>query len=135
MKIPTFYLIGALLLCGCAAESVTTGTKQLTRAFVERNLVKGKTTKAQVVALLGEPQSTTSGSYVNAAGAPAEIWTYTKTFYRDPAEKGFGYGVAYNMFTGQMYDRIETSVLIVSFNGNGRVIGHTFSAAHVGSNQ
>lgn len=50
-------------------------------------------------------------------------------------EKGFGYGVAYNMLTGRMYDRIETSVLIVSFDANSRVIGHTFSAAHVGANQ
>lgn len=58
-----------------------------------------------------------------------------KTFYRDPAEKGFAYGVAYNMATGSPYDRIETSVLMVMFDSGGKVSGHTFSTSHVGANQ
>lgn len=125
----------ALAFVGCAAQSVTTGTKQLSREFVEKNVVKGKTTKAEVRALLGEPQSTTSMNYSNLPNMPAEMWTYSKRFMRDPSEKGLAYGVAYNMATGSMYDRIEITVLVVSFNASGRAVGLTFSQSHSGANQ
>jgi len=135
MKTIAVYCITALLLfCGCASQSVTTGTKQLSREFVEKNLVKGKTTKAQVRALLGEPQSTTSGSLVNLPGVPAETWAYTKTFYRDAQEKGFGYAVALGMVNpyGSGYDRVEVSTLMVTFDKSGRVMGHIFSSSAAG---
>jgi len=129
-------LIAATLLPGCATQSYTTGTKQLSREFVERNLIKGKTTKADVIALLGEPQSTTSGNMApGIPGMPAETWTYMKNFHRDAAEKGFGYAVAQSMVNPASggYDRIETSVLIITFDANGRVLGHTFSTAAAGA--
>jgi len=133
----TFFLIMATaVLCGCANVSHSAGTAKLSRDLVEKSLLKGKTTKEQVRALLGEPQSTTSGSFVNIPGAPAETWTYTKTFYRDAMEKeGAAGSLARFAVTGSLYDRVETSVLIVMFDGRGHVTGHTFSTAHVGSNQ
>ena len=111
------------LLAGCASQSFRTGTKQLSREFVEQHFVNGKTTIPDVVALLGEPQSTTSGNLApNIPGMPAETWTYMKQFYRNVAEKGFGYAVARGMLNpyGSGYDRVETSVLIVMFDANGR---------------
>ena len=60
MKVITPYVMSALLLAGCA-NSLSTGTTRLSRELVDKSLVTGKTTKAEVRALLGEPQSITSG--------------------------------------------------------------------------
>ncbi len=125
------YYVAALLLSGCASESLTTGPQQLTREFVDRNLMRGKTTKAQVKALLGDPISMAE-STMNPNGF-SEIWTYKKMFYRDPVEKGFGYAVAYGMVNPySSYDRVEVSLLLVQFDANGVVRGHTFSTAAAG---
>jgi outer membrane protein assembly factor BamE (lipoprotein component of BamABCDE complex) len=131
MKAVTLDIMIALLLCGCAAESRTTGTAKLSRALVERSILDGKTTKAQVRALLGEPQSTVSGSYLGLGAV--ESWSYSKTFYRDPTEKGFGYGVAYNMASGSQYDRVEVSILTISFDANGIVKSHVFANSASGA--
>jgi outer membrane protein assembly factor BamE (lipoprotein component of BamABCDE complex) len=134
-------LIGAALaicLTSCA-NSITTGTMQLSRGLVDQSLINGKTTKAQVIALLGEPQSTVSSSTAGAMAAfmPAETWTYSKTFYRDAAEKGFGRAVALAMVNpyGSGYDRVEVSVLMITFDSKGRVTGHTFSTSAAGAKQ
>jgi outer membrane protein assembly factor BamE (lipoprotein component of BamABCDE complex) len=126
--------LAALLLCSCVS-SFSTGTTQLSRGLVEQRLVKGKTTKAEVRALLGEPQSITSGSFVNSAYPPAETWTYTKTFYRDAAEMGAGHAIAYGLATGGygIYDRVEVSVLMVIFDPRGRVMRHIFSQSAAGA--
>jgi outer membrane protein assembly factor BamE (lipoprotein component of BamABCDE complex) len=134
MKI--IYCITALLLCGCASESFTTGTAQLSRESVNRNIVNGKTTKAQVRALLGEPQSQ-STSDVGAAGF-AECWVYKKTFVRDAADKvGFGRAVLLGIANPNPYyagyDRVEVSILLVTFDRNGRVTGHTLTNAASGA--
>src|SRR5437879_3013762 len=116
-------LVVILAVVGCASQSYTTGTKQLSRELVDQRLIKDKTTKTEVIALLGEPQSTTSGNMgLNLPGVPAKTWTYTKTFHRDAQEKGFGYAVAQGMMNpyGSGYDRIEVSVVIVMFDAHGR---------------
>jgi outer membrane protein assembly factor BamE (lipoprotein component of BamABCDE complex) len=131
----TFLLIAAAaLLASCATQSFSTGSTNLSRAFVEKSLINGETTKDQVRALLGEPQTTTS-SDANIPGMPAETWTYTKTFYRDAAEKGFGYAVAHSMVNpaSKGYDRVEVSILMVMFDATGRVSGHTFSTSSAGA--
>jgi hypothetical protein len=45
-------LIGLFLIVGCAT---TTGPKNLTRDIISQQIIKGKTTKEQVKALLGKP--------------------------------------------------------------------------------
>src|SRR5947209_7330869 len=97
MKAPLTILVAIAIVCSCGAQSVTTGTKQLTRELVDRSIVKGKTTKAQVRALLGDPQTiTTSDS--DLPGWPSEMWVYRKSFHRDAAEKhGFGGAILYSM--------------------------------------
>jgi len=100
---------------------------------VDSKLVKGETTKAQVRALLGEPQSTVSGD-TNISEGPAETWTYTKTFYRVPKKKEGALGhVARYVATGSTYDRVEESVLKVMFDDQGIVTGHTFSTSVAGA--
>jgi outer membrane protein assembly factor BamE (lipoprotein component of BamABCDE complex) len=119
------------LLIGCASQSITTGSPRLSREFVDRNLVKGKTTKADVQALLGEPQSAASS---DIAGFRVESWSYTKTFYRDASEKGFGYAIAYSMVNpaSKGYDRVEVSILTITFDSSGLVTGHTFATSASG---
>lgn len=127
-------LAAVLCLLGCAAESVTTGTTQLSRELADRSLIKGETTREQVRALLGDPESATSSDIdTGIPGAAAETWIYTKTFRRDPKEKGFVYGMTRNIATGSMYDRVEVSVLTVMFDARGRVSGHTFSTSSTGA--
>jgi outer membrane protein assembly factor BamE (lipoprotein component of BamABCDE complex) len=128
-------IIAAVLLAGCASVSTTRGTAKLSREFVEKNLIRGKTTKDQVRALLGEPKSTAS-SDMGIPGMPAETWTYIKTFYRDAAEKsGLGGSFARYAVTGSLYDRVEVSVLMVMFDKSGRVSGHTFSTSSAGASR
>ena len=95
----------------------------------------GGATQAEVRSLLGEPQATSSGNLVAGPNAAAEIWTYTKKFYRDAAEKGFGYALARAMVNpyDSGYDRVEVSVLMITFDQSGRVMGHTFSTAAAGA--
>jgi outer membrane protein assembly factor BamE (lipoprotein component of BamABCDE complex) len=128
-------IIASALLAGCASVSTTTGTTKLSRELVDRSLVKGTTTKEQVRQLLGEPQSVTSSDMAAIPGMPAETWSYTKTFYRDAADKGFGRAVAHAMINpyASPYDRIEVSILMVMFDKSGRVSGHTFSTSASGA--
>lgn len=131
MKKFPLYIMSAILLCSCASESRTTGTAKLSRALVEKNLIKGKTTKAEVRALLGEPQSAVTS---DVAGTQIEAWSYTKTFYRDASEKGFGYAVGYSIVNPASggYDRVEVSILTITFDATGRVNGHTFATSASG---
>ena len=132
MKI-TILLCLLFLSSGCADVSTTTGTPRLSRSLADSKLIKGETTKAQVRALLGEPQSTVSGD-TNISEGPAETWTYTKTFYRAPKKKEGALGhFARYVATGSTYDRVEESVLKVMFDDQGIVTGHTFSTSVAGA--
>ena len=139
-NLPSRWLLLAALLAvatGCASHSYTTGTPGLNSEVVNRQVINGRTTKAQVIALLGEPRSKSSASLalpVAAATMPAESWVYTKTFHRDAADHG-GFGAAYAQAyrTGSSFDRVETSVLVVMFNAKGVVVGHTFNESTSGA--
>jgi hypothetical protein len=80
MKTITLYIMIALLI-GCATQPAPVEQiKFLTRDRVERFMVKGKTTKAQVIAEFGWP-STTTVSSSDQPGVPYEILTYTKVYF------------------------------------------------------
>jgi len=123
----------ALLLAGCV-QNLVTGTPQLSRDLVERSLVKGKTTKADVRALLGEPQTVSAGSIApGIPGMAAETWVYTKTERFDTMRKGAAYSFGHYAVTNSNYDRTEVSMLIVTFDARGRVLGHMFTASNAGA--
>jgi outer membrane protein assembly factor BamE (lipoprotein component of BamABCDE complex) len=82
---------------------------------VDRSLINGKTTKAQVIALLGEPKTQMSGNF---GAGNVEIWSYAQAFHRDISAYCLG------------YNDIEISSLSVSFDSAGRVRGHTFITTH-----
>jgi hypothetical protein len=109
--------LAVVLLCGCA--SGPTGPV-LSRTLVDRSLINGKTTKADVIALLGEPRSTVSGNF---AGVQVDTWAYAQALYHSAAaEKGIGEALLHGMDN----DKIQYSYLSVTFDANGRVTGHTF---------
>jgi len=122
-----------LILGGCASGSFSTGTAQLSRESVNKSIVSGRTTREQVRNLLGEPQSQSTSNF---GGYTAETWTYNKMFYRDVTDKhSAGYailrGFANPYATG--YDRMEISMLSVTFDGSGRVKAHTFTTVASGA--
>ena len=100
-----------LALAGCAAHQPEQRSN-LTHGNVKKHVVKGKTTQAEVVQLLGSPNITTR----NAAGG--EVWTYTKQSY-DSESGGFGGGLivfggnkAFSSSSSRSFD------LILSFDKN-----------------
>src|SRR5215470_11453728 len=111
MKILIYNILATALavvsLCGCA--SGPTGPV-LSRTLVDRSLINGKTTKADVVALLGEPRSTVSGNF---AGLQIDTWAYAQALYHSAAaEKGIGEALLHAMDN----DKIEYSYLSITFD-------------------
>jgi outer membrane protein assembly factor BamE (lipoprotein component of BamABCDE complex) len=106
--------LGALMLAvfvmvGCSA-SQPKQKSNLTFGNVKKNIVKGKTSQAEVVQLLGSPNIVTK----NAKGE--EVWTYTRQSY-DAESGGFGGGVI--LFGGnKAFSSASTSSfdLILTFN-------------------
>lgn len=74
-------------LTGCSANRPTQKSN-LTFANVKRNVVKGQTTQAEVVQMLGSPNITTKNRNNE------EVWTYTRQSY-DAESGGFGGGLIF----------------------------------------
>jgi len=71
MKKESLILILVLILSGCATAPKVSNLNQST---VEKSIVKGKTTKQEVLNIFGAPNVTTK----QTSGNVAEIWTYTQ---------------------------------------------------------
>jgi outer membrane protein assembly factor BamE (lipoprotein component of BamABCDE complex) len=112
---PTILILIAAVLCGCASEPFPASTTQLSRSLVDERLINGKTTKAAVIALLGEPKTQMSGNF---GAGNVEIWSYAQAFHRDINAYIMG------------YNDIEISSLSITFDSAGRVTGHTFITTH-----
>ena len=102
--------MSALVICGCATEPKRPAPKIITRARVESFIVKGKTTKAEILNEFGWPSSTTTQSMaipgVNPDLMPYETLVYSKVYSVFPS---------------------EVAVLMVQLDKNGIVIGYTFT--------
>jgi outer membrane protein assembly factor BamE (lipoprotein component of BamABCDE complex) len=96
-------------LCGCASvnKEITYdyGAKNLTQENMNK-IVKGKTTKQEVLALLGNPTMRQTSSW-------GETWTYTRSITKQK----------FNWITGLSYDpeASKTSSLTVTFDEKGIV--------------
>jgi outer membrane protein assembly factor BamE (lipoprotein component of BamABCDE complex) len=118
--------LAVVLLCGCVSSS---SSPILSRATIDRGLINGKTTKAGVIALLGNPQSSVSGNF---AGVHVDTWAYAQALYHSAAaEKGMGEALLHGMDN----DRIEYCYLSITFDTNGRVTGHMFRNSNVAAMQ
>lgn len=114
-------------ICGCATVS---GTKNLSRETVESSIIQGKTTKTDVLALLGKPSSkmvtNTSMPTVTVPNAqaidlskimPYETWTYSKVTQR--------FFTAQSLITGGV--SAESEALVISFDKDGIVQSYSMS--------
>lgn len=138
------YLLLCLALIGCATTR-TFGTKVLSQEFIEKNIIKGKTTKEEVRQLLGKPSSAITmanempkinmpmlqndGSvkpqeYDMSGMMPAEIWTYTKVEMHQVGLNPMGF-LNYAI-TGSLYDKQKTTSISINFNKEGIVTGYSF---------
>lgn len=104
-----------LFLIGCAS----TGNQRLANASsdsVSQNIVDGKTTKAEVEALLGQPDN------IDFNHANNEKWTYE---YKKSEAKGSNFIPVVNVFSSGSNDFKKTVVIV--FNKQGIVQNHAYS--------
>ncbi len=105
-----YYLLFAVLMfCGCAT---TTGAKNLSQDSVS-SIINGRTTKAEVIQLLGKPSSKVTmnnsmpsqvvGGVDISKSMPYEIWTYVKIV--EDAKSGLGYALPQTTSLAVNFDR------------------------------
>lgn len=103
-------VLGALILTNCAAPPAGPPVNRITRARVERFLIKGKTTKSQVLAEFGAPSNSTimntSTPTITPNAIPYETIAYTKVYSTFP---------------------MDVVSLIVQLDRKGVVIGYIFT--------
>lgn len=111
-----------LILCvsiisACATNVISTGSKNLSEDILNQ-VIEGKTTKAEVTALLGEPSSKIRNSAVGTYGmVPSEIWSYSKVDYEAT------FASTYN------YVPSKTTTLSVNFDKDGIVMSYSLFQA------
>lgn len=127
-----FLFLIILSVASCASNK-TKSDSNLTKTKVEERLVKGRTTKASVVELLGSPEM------INSDSEGAEQWVYSKHSWNTDSNGGnVGVGMA-KWFSNSMVgldlglnsDSTEqssrTTTLTVYFNKKGVVQKYNFS--------
>jgi hypothetical protein len=100
----------ALFLTNCAAPQSESPNAEITRERVERFLIKGKTTKEQVIAEFGPPASTTLTNMALPNSVASTV----------PYET-LGYSKIYSTFP------VHVVTLMVQLDRRGGVIGYIFS--------
>lgn len=109
-KLLSIAVVGALLMSGCAA---TTGNQKLgsmEKSQLNAGIIKGKSTKHDVEALLGQSDKVTPSK------DGGEIWTYT---FARASMKPAGYIPLVNLFyTGT---NNTTKIVVAEFDANGVV--------------
>lgn len=73
MKRIIYLFITVLLVSGCATTK--TSTSELSMSKAEQLLIKGKTTKTEVIKAFGEPNMVTKNTQMEGV---AECWVYSK---------------------------------------------------------
>lgn len=97
-------LFVVFLMSGCSSMSsgyvINSGNQNLTKAFVE-SVEKGKTTKQEIIAALGQPQFKTNSGF-------GEMWTYSRYHEKHYAK---------NLFSGDEVSGWSVSVCFI-FDGD-----------------
>lgn len=108
-------LLSASFVCGVlisCSSSQPVQKSNLSYGTVKKSIVKGKTSQADVVQLLGSPNIVTKNTHGE------EVWTYSKQSY-DAQSGGFGGGII--LFGGnKAFSSASSSTfdLILTFNHN-----------------
>ncbi|WP_051516909.1 hypothetical protein [Herbaspirillum sp. RV1423] len=116
----TAALCAASLLAGCAS----TGNQALAnvdQTSVDQHLIKGKSTKADVLAYLGAANSVTTNNSTPAG----ETWMY---MYASSQAKGATFIPVVGLFAGGATG--NSKVLMVFFDAQGIVSRYTFSSSN-----
>jgi outer membrane protein assembly factor BamE (lipoprotein component of BamABCDE complex) len=82
------FTAGALVMTGCASKQDAPQKSNLTYGTVKQSIVKGQTSQAEVVQLLGSPNIVTKNKNNE------EVWTYSKQSY-DSKSGTFGGGLIF----------------------------------------
>lgn len=106
--------VSLLLLTGCAAKSGNETLGQMEKGQIEKKIIKGKTTKAEIVAMFGSPQYTDLDTNGN------EKWSYN--YYRADG-KLVNYIPVLNSLTAGTNNSSKS--LTILFNGKGVVKNYT----------
>lgn len=109
-KLLSIAIVGTLLLSGCAATAGNHKLGSLEKGQLNAGIVKGKSTKQDVEALLGQTDRVTPSK------DGGEVWTYT---FARASLKPAGYIPLVNMFyTGT---NNTTKIVVAEFDVNGVV--------------
>lgn len=117
-SLTTVMLIATLSITGCAVKTGNETLGKMEKNDIDRQLVKGKSTKDDVKTMLGDPDKTDFDNNGN------EKWTYVHT-RRDA--KAVNYIPVANWFVAGTNDTTKT--LIVLFNDNGTLKNYIASDA------
>lgn len=107
-----YLLIGLLFVIGCT--TVSSGNKRIIQEDVLSQIKEGKTTKAEVKTLLGEPLD------VSFMTNGDEQWKY---FYTRAKVKGATYVPIVNIFEGGVESKTDTLTILISEEGIVKRIG------------
>ena len=125
MKINLLISILFLFMFSCTSTQSHRSPVQksnLTFATVKKNLIKGKTTQAQIIQLLGSPNIITKDQN------GLEMWNYSRQSFKSGSESaGMGMGIPFFTSTqNQAFSQSSTSSfdLILKFNSNDVLVNY-----------
>lgn len=110
--------VSVLTMTGCAVKTGNENLGKMEKSQIDQQIIKGKSTKEDVKAMLGDPDKTDFDNNSN------EKWTYIHT---RKSAKGVNYVPVVNWFVAGTNDTTKT--LIVLFNDNGVVKNYIASSA------
>lgn len=110
VKIISAVLAGVLLMSGCAATAGNQKLGTMEKSQLKAGIIKGKSTKNDVIALLGETDK------VTPTKDGGEIWTYS---FARASLKPAGYIPLVNMFYSGTNN--TTKIVVAEFDANGVV--------------
>lgn len=111
-------ITAAILTTGCAVKTGNETLGKMEKTQIDQQIVKGKSTKSDVKAMLGDPDKTDFDNNSN------EKWTYVHT---RKSAKGVNYVPVVNWFVAGTNDTTKT--LIVLFDDSGVVKNYISSSA------
>ena len=109
-----------LSLSGCASTQEPSRPSTLTYASVSNQLVKGMTTKNQVMSIFGPPNITTR----NAQNQ--DVWTYDKVSTESKAGTSYWNAILLGANKANASQSASTTTLSVTFDQNGIVKDYDF---------
>lgn len=111
-------VLAAITMTGCAVKTGNENLGKMEKGQIDQQIVKGKSTKNDVKAMLGDPDKTDFDNNSN------EKWTYVHV---RKSAKGVNYVPVVNWFVAGTNDTTKT--LIVLFDDNGVVKNYIASSA------